>query len=129
MRDFKWVRLVGVVAAIWNAVGVANYFAHVGLIGSGGPPPGGTEMPMAVTACFAIGVFAGVAGGIALTMRSRWARPLLWLSWIGTVIDWIWVFGWSGAASIPLGIAVVLLATLFALAAEWEARMVALPKN
>lgn len=129
MRNLRWVRLVGVVATIWNAVGVANYLAHVGLIGSGASPPGGVEMPIAVAACFAIGVFAGVAGGIALVVRSRWARPLLWLSWTGTVIDWAWVFGWSSAASIPLGVTVILLATLFAIVAEWEARQGALRKN
>jgi len=114
---------------VWNALGVFNYFVHVGLIGGGGSSPGGAEMPPIVTACFAVGVFAGLAGGIALAMLSRWARALLWLSWIGSVIDWIWVFGWSGAASIPLGLTVVLLATLFAIAAEWEARQGALQKN
>jgi hypothetical protein len=121
MRGRKWVRLVGIAAAIWNAVGVANYFAHVGLIGSGVAPPGGAEMPAAVTACFAVSVFAGVAGAVALAMLSRWARPLLWLSWIGTLIDWAWVFGWSDEASIPLGVIVLLMATLFAIVAGWEA--------
>jgi hypothetical protein len=38
------------------------------------------------------------------------------------LIDWIWVFGWSDAASIPLGVTVLLMATLFAIVAEWEAR-------
>lgn len=122
MRRGTWARVVGVVATIWNAIGVFNYFMHVGLIGGGGPPPGGAEMPPAVTAFFAVGVFAGLAGAVALAMLSRWARPLLWLSWVGTVIDWTWVFGWSGAASIPLGVTVLLLATLFAITAEWEAR-------
>jgi len=113
---------VGVVASIWNAIGVANYFVHMGLIDNGGPLPGGTEMPPAVTACFAVGVFAGLAGAVALAMPSRWARPLLWLSWIGTVIDWIWVFGWSDAASIPLGVTVLVLATFFVIVVEREAR-------
>lgn len=122
MKGRKWVRLVGVVATVWNAIGVANYLTHVGLIGSGVPPPGGSDTPPAVTACFAVGVFAGVAGAVALAMLSQWARPLLWLSWIGTLIDWAWVFGWSDAASIPLGLTVLLMATLFAIVAEWEAR-------
>jgi hypothetical protein len=119
MRGDNFVRLVGIVAIFWNAIGVANYLAHVGLVGSGGPQSG---MPPAVTACFAVGVFAGVAGAVALVMLSRWARPLLWLSLVGTFIDWIWVFGWSETASIPLGITVLLMATLFAVVAEREAR-------
>lgn len=55
-------------------------------------------------------------------MLSQWARPLLWLSLIGTLINWLWVFGWSDAASIPLGITVLLMATLFVIVAEREAR-------
>src|SRR5687767_2889641 len=98
MRRGTWVRAVGVVATVWNAVGVFNYLAHVGLVGSGGPAPGGAAMPPAVTASFAIAVFAGLAGGVALTLLSRLARPLLWLSWAATVVDWTWVLGWSDAA-------------------------------
>jgi hypothetical protein len=127
MTGLKWVRAVGVLATLWNAIGVLNYLAHVGVISIGGPPPGDVTMPAAVTACFAVGVFAGVAGSIGLAMLARWARPLLWLSWLGTVIDWIWVFGWSGSASVPLGITVLLLATLFAIVAEWAARRAPAP--
>lgn len=118
----KWVQIIGVFAVLWNAVGVFSYLAHVGLIGEGGTPQGSAEMPAALNACFAIGVFGGVAGSVGLAMLYGWARPLLWLSWIGTVIDWIWVFGWSGAASVPLGVTVLLLATLFAIIAELAAR-------
>jgi hypothetical protein len=122
VRGRRWGRLVGVVATFWNAIGVFNYLAHVGVIGSGGPALGGADMPPTVTACFAVGVFAGLAGAAALAMLSWWARPLLWLSLVGTLIDWIWVFGWSDAGSVPLGITVLLMATLFVFVAELEAR-------
>lgn len=122
MANSRWVRIVGVFALLWNTVGVFNYLAHVGMVGGVGPPPGGAEMPAAITACFAVGVFAGVAGSIGLALLAGWARPLLWLSWLGTVIDWIWVFGWSGAASIPLGVTVVVIATLLALIGEFALR-------
>lgn len=122
MANLGWVRIIGVLALLWNAVGVFSYLAHVGILGEGGPPPGGAVMPPAVTAAFAIGVFAGVAGSLGLALLARWARPLLWLSWIGTLIDWIWVFGWSGSASAPLGVTVVVISTLLVLLAEWLAR-------
>ncbi|WP_448660068.1 hypothetical protein ACPVPU_06055 [Sphingomonas sp. CJ99] len=116
------IRIVGVLAALWNCVGVASYLAHVGVIVGDAPPPGGPVMPAAITASFAIGVFGGVAGSVALALLSRRARPLLWLSWAGTVIDWVWVFGWSGSAFVPLGVTVVVVATLFAVLAEWAGR-------
>jgi len=127
MPNLKWVRVVGVLATLWNAIGVFSYLQHVGVIGDGAVPPGAVEMPIAVTACFAVGVFGGVAGSIGLAMLARWARPLLWLSWIGTVIDWVWVFGWSGAASLPLGVTVLAIATLLALIGEWMSRRIPAP--
>lgn len=124
MPKLNWVRIVGVLATLWNAVGVFSYLAHVGLVG-GGPPAGDAVMPAAVTAAFAVGVFGGVAGSIGLAMLAPWARPLLWLSWIGTVIDWIWVLGWSTAASVPLGVTILVIATLLVVVAEWQARRAA----
>jgi type III secretory pathway component EscS len=121
MQRDGWVRIVGSAGTIWNVAGVFSYFAHVGLIGDAS---GGAEMPAAVTACFAIGVFGGVAGSIALAMLSSWARSLLWLSWVGTLIDWVWVFTSSDDASIPLGAAVLSVATVLVLVAEWRARRV-----
>jgi hypothetical protein len=127
MPNLKWVRIVGIFAALWNAAGIFSYLQHVGVIGDGATLPGAVEMPAAVTACFAVGVFGGVAGSIGLAMLARWARPLLWLSWIGTVIDWAWVFGWSGSASMPLGVTVLLIATMLALIGEWMSRRFAAP--
>jgi hypothetical protein len=124
MPNLKWVRIVGVVAALWNAAGIFSYLEHVGIVGDGATLPGAVEMPAAVTACFAVGVFGGVAGSIGLALLAKWARPLLWLSWIGTVIDWVWVFGWSGSASLPLGATVLLVATLIALTGEWMSRRI-----
>lgn len=121
MTQVGWVRVIGVLGTLWNAVGVFSYLAHVGVVG-GGPPPGAAAMPAAVIACFAIGVFGGVAGSIALAMLSKWARLLLWLSLAGTVVDWVWVFGWSGSPPVALGAAVLALAAFFVIVAEWAAR-------
>jgi hypothetical protein len=108
----RTLRLIGVVAILWNLVGVASYLAHVGLFGEAAaqPPEGGAEMPVAITAAFAIAVFTGTIGSLGIAMLKRWAEPVLWLSLIATLIDWVWVFLYSGAASVPLGVAVIVIA-------------------
>ncbi len=112
------VRLIGVVAIIWNLMGVASYLAHVGLFGDAArPPEGDAEMPMLITAAYAIGVFGAVIGSVGLAMLKSWAKPLLWLSFAALVIDWGWVFMYSGAGSIPLGAAVLVIALALALVA------------
>lgn len=105
------VRLIGVVAVLWNLVGVASYLAHVGLFGDAArPPETGAVMPVPVVAAFAIAVFGGTIGSLGLALLKGWAKPVLWLSFVATVIDWTWVFLYSGAASIPLGVAVLVIA-------------------
>ncbi|HEV7233972.1 MAG TPA: hypothetical protein VGN36_06970 [Sphingorhabdus sp.] len=114
------LRAIGVVATLWNLVGVASYLAHVGLFGeaAAAPPEGGAEMPVAITAAFAIAVFAGAIGSMGIALLKRWAEPVLWISLIATLIDWVWVFLYSGAASVPLGVAVVVIAIILPFVAK-----------
>ena len=44
------------------------------------------DMPAWVTAAFAVAVFAGALGAIALLLRKQWARPLFSLSLLGTLL-------------------------------------------
>lgn len=118
MPATRTVRAIGAVAVPWNAIGVASYLAHVGVIGSGGPPPGGAQMPAAVVGAFAICTFGGLIGAFGLALLRRWARPLLWVAFVATVIDWGWVLLYSGAASVPIGVAVLVIALLLALLGE-----------
>ena len=116
----KIVRIVGALGVLWNLVGVASYLAHVGMFGpkAAAPPLGGALMPTVITAAFAIAVFGGVAGSIGLALVKPWARPVLWISFVAAVVDWGWVFGFSGAASVPLGAAVLAIALALALVAQ-----------
>jgi len=68
-------------------------------------------------AAYAVAIFAGFAGSVALLLRSRWAVPLYWLSLAGIVIqfgrtflmtDLIAVRGW-GTAIFPAVITVIAL--------------------
>lgn len=114
----RTVRLIGVVAVLWNLVGVASYLAHVGAFGEAvRPPAGGPVMPVLVTAAFAIAVFGGVIGSLGLALLKSWAKPVLWISFVATVVDWGWVFLYSGSPMIPLGVAVLVIALALVLVA------------
>lgn len=116
----KTVRIISIIGILWNMAGVASYLAHVGVFGpeAAATPPGAPQMPDVITAAFAIAVFGGVLGSFALAMLRSWARPILWLSFIGGVIDWIWVLGFSIGGELPLGIAVILISLGLALVAS-----------
>jgi hypothetical protein len=107
----KTIRFTGALGIGWNLIGVASYLAHVGVFGAqaAATPPGAPPMPAYITAAFAIAVFSGVAGSIGLAMLKSWDRPMLWLSFVTSVTNWIWVFMYGIGASIPLGVAVIVI--------------------
>ena len=110
----KLVRIVGVLGILWNAGGVWAYLSHVGAVG-GAPGP---EMPVLVTAAFATACFAGLAGSVGLALLKRWAVPLLWLSFVGAVVNWGWVFLYGREGEVPLGLSVIGIALALALIAS-----------
>ncbi len=67
-----WLRIVALLALLWNLVGVYFYLVHVDAIA--GPAMSetdeavGNSMPVWATACFAIGVFGGTLGSLGLLM-------------------------------------------------------------
>lgn len=112
-------RIIGIIGILWNLIGVASYLAHVGLFGpeAAATPPGEPPMPVVITAAFAIAVFSGLGGSVGLAMLKSWAKPVLWISFVTSVIDWAWVLGYSVGGQVPLGIAVIVGALLLALVA------------
>ena len=91
-RPPAWFWIVAVLGLLWELFGVAMYLMHVGVL------PNSAEMseaerslmessPMWVTGLFAIGVFAGALGALALILRRRWARPLLILSLVAVILQ------------------------------------------
>ncbi|WP_426167572.1 hypothetical protein [Sandarakinorhabdus sp. DWP1-3-1] len=109
-RTTRWIALV---ALAWNFIGIAGYLAQVGITGPPGP-----AMPTAITAAFAIGVFAGAVGALGLSLLRPWAPVLLWVSLVAVVVNWGWVFLYSRHASIPLGLAVLVVAAVLVVVAE-----------
>lgn len=117
----RWLAIAGVIGLLWNSIGLWAYLGHVGLAPAMAPLPE-VPMPMPVHAGFAVGVFAALIGCVGLIIRQRWARPVLWLSLAGLIIDWGWVFGWSGQGVTPLGVTVLVTGLALALLGEHATR-------
>jgi hypothetical protein len=104
---------------LWNLIGAAFYLGEVGVLsGPFAPPAGLVEMPGWAMAAFAIGVWVSVLGTVLLLMRSRLARPLLWIGFAALIVDWSWVFFQSGQGVTPLGVTVLVIALLLALLSQ-----------
>ena len=102
-----WFWIVGVITLLWNGMGVKAYLdqaynteAHKAMYNT----PELLEMvantPAWATAAFAVAVFGGVLGCIALLLRKKWARPIFLLSLIGIIVQMIYNLFMSGAMEV-----------------------------
>ena len=89
-----WFWIISAVALIWNGIGVNAYLQQAYDTESYRamyPEPEMLELanntPAWVTGAFAIAVFAGLLGCIALLLRKKWAKSLLLLSLLGAVVS------------------------------------------
>jgi hypothetical protein len=85
--------ITGVVALAWNLIGVMSYLMSVtaGPEALMGLPEAErnlyTDIPAWATAAFAIAVFGGVLGSIALLARRAWAVPVFLASLVAIVVQ------------------------------------------
>ena len=112
----KIVRIVGIIAILWNALGVIAYLQYVGVI-AGDPPSPGPVMPPLVTGAFAIGGFGALIGSLGLALLKRWARPFLWVAMAGLIIDWGWVFA-NRTGELALGLTVLVVTLTLTIIAQ-----------
>lgn len=134
----RWLRPVAVVALIWNLLGCAAYLADVMISTEdlSGMSPAEQALVMArpswSVAATAIAVWFGALGSVGLILRRKWAIWPLVASLAGIVVQDLWLFVLSGAASLAgavvfvtqglvlaVGVALVLLARR---ATAWGAR-------
>ncbi|WP_282079076.1 hypothetical protein [Aquimarina algiphila] len=86
-----WFWIIAVVALIWNIMGVMAYIGQAYMTQEAlkALPEADQNFynntPAWVTAAFAIAVFAGALGCIALLIKKKWASTLLILSLIGVL--------------------------------------------
>ena len=111
------VRIVGALGALLNAAGVYAYLEYVGVVGTAAPASE-PSMPPVITSAFAIAVFGGIIGSVGLLLLQPWARPMLWISFVASVVNWGWVLTQSAEASVPLGVTVIVVSLLLALTSE-----------
>lgn len=120
-----WFWILATLALLWNLIGVAAYLMEVTM-----SPEALAELPEAqsnlreatpawVTGCYAIAVFAGTLGSIALLIRKTWAVPLFGISLAAVILQMGYVFGGMNAAAVLgasatiLPIVIVLLGAAF----------------
>ncbi|MBT8394033.1 MAG: hypothetical protein KJN66_04195 [Bacteroidia bacterium] len=90
-----WFWVISIISLIWHILGVNAYLqqayrteAFLAMLNTE-QLNAVNDMPSWVTAAFAIAVFAGALGSIALLLRKKWARPLFSLALLGVVLQMI----------------------------------------
>jgi len=125
-----WFWVVAILALLWNLMGVMAYLAgafggEAAIIEAYGEDGGRImlDRPAWATGAFAIAVFGGTIGSIALLLRRSWAKWLFVLSLIGVILQNIWGFLLSDASQymldsdkimVPMVIIVALFLLFFA---------------
>jgi len=93
-----WFWIISIVGLIWNLLGVVAYLGQAYMTDEQlallpeADQNWYNNVPAWVTAAFAIAVFAGTLGCIALLLRKRWAVPLFMLSLIGVLAQQVYNF-------------------------------------
>ena len=119
-----WFWVVAVLAVLWNLLGCFNYYMNVTMT-----PEAIAQLPQVqqdllaampgwITGLFAIAVFVGLAGGIALCLKKKIATPLFAISLAAAVVQMIYVsfvmdaVTLMGASSLILPSVIILLGAL-----------------
>lgn len=94
-----WFWVVSVLALLWNGAGVAAYIGRAFMtddIIAQLPKEQQTEYlveyPAWYTAAFALAVFCGALGCIALLLRKKWANPLFIISALSAIVQHAYLF-------------------------------------
>ncbi len=84
-----WFWIISVIALLWNIIGVIAYLSDAYMSVENLEQMSQAErllhesQPAWVTGAYAIAVWGGALGCILLLLRTKWARPLLYLSLVG----------------------------------------------
>lgn len=118
-----WFRVAAIAAVVWNVLGVAAYLMEVTMSEAALAALPEAErllyerMPAWVTAAFAIAVWSGLAGSVALALRRRIALPLLTASLVAVLAQMGYLFLVAGVAAVKGAASAVMPAVIVLIAA------------
>jgi len=127
-----WFWIVSILALLWNLMGVMSYLEQAYMTDEMKAQYTADQLtlmegiPVWVTAAFAIAVWGGLLGCIALLFAKKWAKPVLMLSLIAILIQIAYSFFMTNATEIygPIpGVIVPLLVIIIGIALVQFARI------
>ncbi len=101
----KWYMPAAIAALLWNLLGCYAYLSDVTLtpVDIAKLSPAQQAMyaarPAWAVAVFAIAVWGGALGSLALVLRKRWAQPVLIASLVAVILQEVALFVIAGAAT------------------------------
>lgn len=120
-----WIWVVGIIALAWNGMGVFNFFAQQDADTVSQLPEAYqafiSSRPDWVVWVFALSVFAGFIGAIALLVRHRLATSAFVLSAIGAALSVVGALVFNGGTAVLVP---TLISVLVAAAFAWFSRRV-----
>ena len=122
-----WFWIVSILAFLWNLMGVGAYIQQAFMSIESLEKMTQAErllyesQPAWVTGAFAIAVWGGTLGCLALLLRKKWAHPILLVSLVGILAQMSYMFfmsdafeiAGSGAMAMPIMIVVVGILLVF----------------
>lgn len=90
--------IISGIVLVWNLLGVFAYLRQAYLTDEAKAMLPESEqayynnVPMWVTAAFAIAVFAGTLGCLGLLLRKKWANPIFIISFISVIVQFVYTF-------------------------------------
>lgn len=95
-KALYWI--IAIIALVWNAMGVMAYLAQAYMTDDAKAllPEAQRELyenvPAWATAAFAIAVFGGLLGSIALILKKKWAISIFLISLFGIIVQMVYNF-------------------------------------
>jgi hypothetical protein len=116
-----WLRIAAALGLIWNLIGVYFYLLSVGVLAGGDPSMAAAGEPGWAVGAFAVGVFGGVLGCLALLMLKRLATWLLLISLFGVLVEDLWAYVVRPGGGAGQDMIMPLLVNLIAILLVWLA--------